>query len=310
MTLLNELVGLLSDEKASLNQALLKTKVLMHKLGQQDLMTWVNDEINGYGEGKEVPQYRIVDAKVVGNICNGGWRHSNTLLPIRHLPNHILEYLEKEKLRHALSVLEQFADKQPSGKLIHQIPPEHNASLGESLGNGYWVETAWGQIEPSQVVQVLTEIRSRLLDFVLELQSKLAEDVTDVSLKNEAAKIDTPAMFAQSIFGANTTFGDNATFVLGHGNSQQVTNAVIKGDFQALASELKKAGVEEQDLITLQAAIDTDVGASDHAEKRFGPAVRKWMHRMIGKAIDLSWQVEVSVAGGLLTNALQAFYFS
>lgn len=309
MILLDEIVGLLSDENGSLNQALLKTKVLLHKLGQQELTGWVNDELNGYGEGKEVPQYRVVSAMILGNVTNGGWRYPNVLLPIRHLPDRVLEFLESEKLRHALSVLEQFADKQ-TGNLVHKIPPEYNASLGKSLGNGYWVEIAWGQIEYSQIVQVLTAIRSRLLDFILELQGKLGDDVSDASIKTEAAKIDMPAMFAHSIFGANTTFGDNTTFVLGHGNSQQVTNTIIKGDFNALANELKKVGVEAQDVTALQAAIDADVDAPEHAEKKFGIAVRKWMHGMMGKAIDLSWQVEINVAGGLLSNALQAYYFS
>lgn len=309
MILLDEIVALLSDENGSLNQALLKTKVLLHKLGQQELTGWVNDELNGYGEGKEVPQYRVVRAKVIGNLSNLGWRYSNALLPIRHLPEHVQEFLETEKLRHALSVLERFANKQ-TGKLVHQIPPEYNASLGESLENGYWVEAAWGQIESSQVMQVVTAVRSRLLDFILELQGKLGDDVSDESIKAEASKIDMPAMFAHSIFGSNTTFGDHTTFVLGHGNSQQVTNSIIKGDFNVLAGELKKYGVEGQDVTALQAAIETDMDAPEHAEKRFGPAVKKWMHGMMGKAIDLSWQVEINVAGGLLSNALQAYYFS
>jgi AbiTii len=309
MTLLNEIVSILSDENGSLNQALLKTKVLLHKLDQQELTSWVNNELNGYGKEKEVPQYRVVNAQVFGNLTNGYWQHSNTLLPIHHLSDRVREYLEKEKLRHALSVLEQFANKQV-GKLVHNIPPEYNGSLGNSLSSGYWVENAWGQIEFSQVVQVLTEIRSRLLDFILELQSKLGDNVTDANLKNEAAMIDTPAMFAQSIFGGNTTFGDNTTFVLGHGNNQQVTNVNIKGDFSALAKKLTSAGVEKEDVEALKESIDADTGAPEHTEKKFGLAVRRWMHKMMGKAIDLSWQIEINIAGGLLTNALQAYYFS
>ena len=309
MTLLDEIVGLLSDQNGSLNQALLKTKVLLHKLGQKDLTTWVNDELNGYGPDTEVPQYRVVNAKVFGNLTNGAWRYPNTLVPIRHLEDKYREYLEKEKLRHSIAVLEQFIEKQ-TGRLVHQIPPEFNSKLGKSLGNGYWIESAWGQIEFSQVVQVLTEIRSRLLDFVLELQGKLGDNVADKDIKQAAVDIDTPAMFAHSVFGGHTTFGDNTTFVLGHGNTQRVANTVIRGDFAALSDVLKKSGVPEEDVTALKTAIDADVGSPDHGEKKIGPAVRKWMHNMIGKAIDLAWQIEVNVAGGLLTNALQAFYFS
>ena len=309
MTLLDEIINLLSDKKGSLNQSLLKTKVLLHKLGHQELTSWVSDELNGYGEGKEVPKYRIVGARVYGNLSNGGWRAENTLIPIRHLSEHVRTSLETEKLRHALSVLEQFANTR-KGSLIRNLPPEYNPSLGKSLGNGYWIESAWVQMECVQVVQVLTEIRTRLLDFVLELQNKLGENMTDATIKKDSVNIDTPAMFAHSIFGGNPTFGDNTTFVLGHGNSQQVNNVSVKGDFSALVKQLANAGIEKEDVEALKASIDADTGAPEHIEKKFGPAVRRWMHKMMGKAIDLSWEIEISIAGGLLTNALQAYYFS
>jgi len=42
----------------------------------------------------------------------------------------------------------------------------------------------------------------------------------------------------------------------------------------------------------------------------FGPKVKAWIKTMLGKAVDLAWQIDVAVAGGLLTNALQTYYFS
>jgi hypothetical protein len=42
--------------------------------------------------------------------------------------------------------------------------------------------------------------------------------------------------------------------------------------------------------------------------KRFGPRVREWIKKMISKAVDASWQIELGVAGNLLTDALKAYY--
>jgi len=308
MKLLDEIVDLLSDEKGSLNQAMLKTKVLLHRLGNEELAVWVNGELNGYKAGQEVPQYRVVGAQVFGNVTNGVMRHLNFLLPVSHLSDVARMHLQTEKLRHALVVLEDFARK--PGRLVHKIPPEFNGALGEKLSSGYDIESAWSEIDATQVVQVLTEIRSRLLDFVLGLQGKLDDDVTDADLKQEAAKINSSGLFAQTIFGGNTTFGNNTTFVLGHGNSQQVTNTVIQGDFNSLANKLKEAGVADEDVASLELAIRADQHAPELKEKNLGPSVRAWMHGMMGKAINLAWQVEVNVAGGLLTAALQTYYFS
>ena len=308
MKLLNEIVDLLSDEKGSLNQAMLKTKVLLHRLGNEELATWVSAELNGYKAGQEVPLYRVVGAQVFGNVSNGAWRHSNFLLPVSHLSDAVRTYLQTEKLRHALAVLEDFTKE--SGRLVHKIPPEFNGALGEKLSSGYHVESAWSEIDASQVVQVVTEIRSRLLDFVLGLQGKLDDDVSDADLKQEAAKINSSGLFAQTVFGGNPTFGNNTTFVLGHGNSQHVTNTVIQGDFNSLASKLKDAGVADEDLVALRLAIRADEHAPELKEKKLGPSVRGWVRGMMGKAVDLAWQIEVGVAGGLLTAALQAYYFS
>ena len=55
MKLLDEIIDLLADENASLNAALLKTKVLMHTIGHAELAEWVNDELNGYPKDKPVP---------------------------------------------------------------------------------------------------------------------------------------------------------------------------------------------------------------------------------------------------------------
>lgn len=43
MKLLNEIIDLLSNEGGSLHGALLKAKVLLHRIGQQQLVGWVID---------------------------------------------------------------------------------------------------------------------------------------------------------------------------------------------------------------------------------------------------------------------------
>lgn len=47
MKLLNEIIDALSSQDSSLTDALLKTKVLLHKIGHKELVEWVNRELNG-----------------------------------------------------------------------------------------------------------------------------------------------------------------------------------------------------------------------------------------------------------------------
>lgn len=94
MKLLDEIIDLLADENASLNAALLKTKVLMHTIGHAELAGWVNDELNGYPKDKPVPNYRVVGGRVAGNIQNPVMLQSNVDLPTYHLPDKLKTLLE------------------------------------------------------------------------------------------------------------------------------------------------------------------------------------------------------------------------
>lgn len=201
----------------------------------------------------------------------------------------------------AVGVLEKLAEG--TGTLQHPIPVELNHLFNEALSGGFTVNRAWSEIDLSQVRQILVEVRSRLLDFALNLQTEIGADVADEDVKKAAAAIDAPGLFSHAIFG------NNATIVVGSHNKQQVTNVIVKGDFDTLTSTLKSSGVGDEDVADLKAAIDADKDAPELEEKKFGPRVKAWMQKMLGKAVEASWQIELAVAGGLLTEALKAYYF-
>jgi hypothetical protein len=104
----------------------------------------------------------------------------------------------------------------------------------------------------------------------------------------------------------NFAWGDNSVSV-SHGD-QSMTAKTTAGNFDVLAEELAKHGVEGADLSALRAALAADQHAAELAQKKFGPTVNGWMQKMFGKAIATSWQIEIGVAGSLLASALQRYY--
>ena len=301
MKLLDEIVEILSDKDGSLTEALLKTKVLMHKIGHKELAEWVNDELNGYGDQKPVPPYRAINSRVVGVIQTMGMIYYDQPLPTSHLTAELRKRLHENEMRESISVLEEFASK-PKGHLFMPLPPDYYGLIGEAFEPGAWVAKAWIQMEPTQIMHGITEIRSRLLDFILGLQDKLG-NAKDEAVKEAAKNIDAPGMFQHAVFG------DNTTIVVGDRNITTIKNIVKNGDFSSLATALKNNGVADSDITTLQTAIEQDQGAVNVEQKQFGPVVKQWLLGMLNKAIDTSWQIEVGVAAGLLTEGLKSFYF-
>lgn len=301
MKLIEEIIDLLSSEGGSLSDALIKTKVLLHKIGHKELVPWVNSELNGYPDRDSVPEYRVLSAEVLVNASNGAYRVTAHHIPLGHLNEEHRKSIETARMDQSLTVLEKFAKKN-SGNLQAHIPMESYGLLGKNLGNQYQIESAWSQISMDSVLQILIQVRSRLLDFMLELNDQFPSDLNEVQVKERIDSID-----AENLFN-NAIFGDNTTILLGGGNNQTVTNVVVKGNFNTLAKRLRDNGVHESDIEALKVAIEKDDQTINANQKEFGPEVKSWLQKMLSKAVDTSWQIELGVASSLLATALNSYY--
>ena len=299
MKLLDEIIDLLADENSSLNAALLKTKVLLHTIGHAELAEWVNDELNGYAEGKPVPKYRILGTRVVGNIANSRLFQQNADLPTHHLPKNLKDQLDNRELREAMSVLQGMAIAKTNSSLRIPLSPEIGAEIDQGL-SGYYVQKCWLEMHPTQVQHAISQVRSRLLDFALNLRDKIGV-ADDQEVKAVVATTDISKMFHGAVFG------DNATVVVGNENKVKVS--IRRGDVNELARLLIDKGVSDSDVAELKTAITDDEGKVDVATKSFGPNVKTWISRMMGKVVESSWQIELGIAGNLLTDALKGYYF-
>jgi hypothetical protein len=300
MNLIDEIVEKLSSSDGSLTDALLKTKVLLHKIGHEELVVWVNHELNGYPDGQELPTYRRLPTQVLANMTNGAWQATGHPVPLGHLTEEQRENLELAKMGQSLAVLEKMAGK--GKKLQAQIPMEGYGLLNKGLGSGFKIQSAWCETTSASLEQIFIQVRSRLLDFILGLKDRLGEDVPNSEIKQRSDSVDASGLFRSAIFGNNTTI------VVGSHNTQRVTNVSLEGNFDALAEHLKLHGISEPDVVALQTAISTDAGAPELEQRKHGPAVKSWLQKMLGKAVDTSWQIELGVAGNLLSDALKNYY--
>ncbi len=133
--LIDDIVQLLSNEKASLTDALLKTKLILHQINKKELAVWVNNELNGYPPDAELPDYRLLNSIVMGNLIAPGWTVSRQALPIQHLDLAIREKLERAEMRESLAVLQKMSTNK--GQLSRRFHPEAYTQLGSNLANGW-----------------------------------------------------------------------------------------------------------------------------------------------------------------------------
>jgi hypothetical protein len=297
MKIIDDLITELTDKNSSLTDILIKTKVLAFKLKNAELQSWINNELNGYND-EDLPEYRILPCQITGSVSNGFQRAKNFPIPIMGLDVSIRKLLQTAKLFQSVSTLEKIITSEGS-KLIVNIPPEFYDYLSKDFDNDFVVEHARREIDKIQIVQTLTSIKTKLLDFLLSLNEAIGEDENPKNLTEGDVKKRLDSLFHSTVFGNNTTI------IVGDHNIQNVTN-ISTGNFESLKEYLKSNGVNDSDISELEAVIRTDV--PNEGKKSFGDKVKIWIGKMILKAVDGTWQIGIGAAGSVLADGINAFY--
>lgn len=300
MKLVSEIIDLLSSNKPSLQNALFKAQVLAHKMAEAELREWIDHELKGYPIDAELPSYRTVQATVLGNVSNGGYRYTEQPLPLNKIDPEIREKLQSCRLTQSIAVIEQWSKNDSA--LALTVPPELYPFLSSGLSNGYAVEKAWRKYSVGAMLQVVTEVRSRLLDFALKINDKLPN-----TMEPNDIRIASKEMAASDIF-RNSVFGDNTTIVVGSGSIQGINNAITKDNFSELSQSLRNNAVPEEDILKLKEAIKADKDAIEVQQGSFGLHVRTWLGNMISKAGTSAWNISIGAAGNILASALSKYY--
>jgi hypothetical protein len=297
--IIEELIQELTSGTANIETALLKAQVLAHQLGDMDMKKWVDRELRGYENDVDVPQYRVTNVILIGDISDGYWRHPDRVLPTFHLDEKIRRKLTVREIRDSISVVNEMAN--PERKFFITVQPEYFHLLAQNFTNGYEIEQARGSYPAGSMTQVITQVRARLLDFVLELSSRMPGKSSPSEIKDAAERKEVNKLFN------NTIFGNNTTIIIGNNNSQDIKIEVVQNDIQSLHDFLRRNHVPQEDIAELDAAISADSQVTE-AKNLPGAQVKNWIGKMVSKAGTASWQVTAEAAGNLLSAAIAAFY--
>lgn len=302
MKLIDETIEMLSDATQPLANAFFKAQVIAHKLQNKEFAKWVKDEVQGYEERTAVPKYRTSLLTAYGNVENGYTRYSNIKLPVGDIPEDIKDKFFVTRHMQSIAVIEGFA-KNPD-QLVINIDHRLYGLLGQNIESPFFITSAWGKPPAGCFSQILNEARSRLLDFLLNLNQVLPEAEESDPKKLVSIK-GLSEMFKGAVFGD----GANISLAIGEGNqASHNSSTVTVNDVELLHRELSRHKVSDADIAALDTAIERDRGELGPTPKSFGPGVRGWLGSMISKAGTPAWEVPAQVGAGLLTAALSTYF--
>lgn len=303
MNQLEEIIAILSSGDEGTTNALLKTKVLMYAIGKKELAEWVNHELNGYPDDVPLPEYRILTARILADANNGVRSYRAYPLPISYLNDEDYEDATTAPVRLSISQIEQLAVNAGDKHGIQQPIPLDYAYLKyrKHVVDDYELTRCYKEIALHNFTNILTQVRSRLLDFVLELTEYASEVPGAKTMTEKLKNVDAASLFKSAIFGDHTVIN------LGDSSSFNITNNVIKNDIAALRRHLESEGVSNEDVTELEVAINSD-GPIAPRSKNYGPAVGHWFSGMISKAAASTTGIGVAAITELLSSALKKYY--
>jgi hypothetical protein len=284
-----ELQEMSSDENIPITGLIRKALIVASKLNLSDFKEWIEKEINGYEEISEIPEYRNVTGEVKAiNPYTRIW------IPLLW-PN-APEGVYNRKIKQKISEIE-YNYKSADGIIVVPFTQEQQQLLIKKFDAP---SPPYLIINKAALAGILESVKDIILKWTLKLEKEgifgkdmiFSEDEKIKARNNQEIKI-------ENFYGI---LGSTFTGKL----SQEINIDVKNNDLESLLKHLKLKGINSEDLEGLKQSIKID--PKPKQKDKLGENVSKWIGKMIEKASSGAWNVGLSIAANILTNAIYSYY--
>ncbi|MDM8085126.1 hypothetical protein QUV83_10150 [Cellulomonas cellasea] len=299
MSRLATLIDQAADGSRSLSDVIRQVKILAARIGDDTLARWATNELNGYGQDQDLPEYRARRHLP----ARGTWSGPGGLsVPGQVSPAGIAEdflTIFSTEFREPVAELERLStgDRDPMIKWDPYQVNEYDRRTRNGEGGArielLVLSEAWLVVPRTMLAGILDKIRTRVLDLALAL-----EDVAP-----DAGEPGGPTVADHQLGSVVQTFnitvnGDGANIATGEGARQRST--VKKGDLADLVRAARELGLSAEHATEFGAAVQADGGV-------VGARTRTFVERVRVGAIALAGDVAANVAASGLLELVAGF---
>jgi hypothetical protein len=290
MTLLRDIAHAAADPQVDLPSLLRKCKILAARLGSPEFSTWIAWELDGYPDEQSTPDYRRLPAGFYGQFMNAAWRYDKMPVPRNVIPEEFHDALYTNVFRGGIAQVTALA----KGATI--LRPELVFALQGRIDGGMNCVSAWQEIPACEIVQLLSAVRNRILDFVLKIEDE-NPDAGEAAVDSHPVPTERLQNLVNNYFLGMTNIAQNS-----HSFNQTANTGIQPGDLDSLKSYLASEGIPAGALEELESAVTTDKKTGDG--KGLGSRVQEW----IGKAASGSWEITKGISIPLIVGAIKRYY--
>ena len=204
MTNFTTLIEQVADEtNYTLSSVLLKSKLLAARMRSRKFRAWVDAELNGYPDVESLPEYRILYPGLLADFWGPfGARTNNVPLTLADFPQYVQDFVGRHCFLENIGAIECMLESNSQTfhrhfdveivQLIRQGPAPRVT--------GQEMQSIQAIFTKSSVRGMLHAIRSRLLEFLIELRDKYPELESDPNALNNVSESEVSQIVDRTIY--------------------------------------------------------------------------------------------------------------
>ena len=310
--ILQEVINDLMDVDSSLFVPLMKLYYFGKRINNSDLIDFTNKEINGYDPNDEVPEYRKTSQKLIANV-RGYMVDQDIEIPISMLEHPFNISFKYGFIYDGIQIVEKMAKEMmlDDGKneIYHTMAMEYLSIVQDvaqkvtNMKDSISVQSAKTISNAHIFLEIQSSIRTKLLDFVMELGEKFSYNIEIESFKQNS-QINN--LIINNIMNTTiTSTGDGNVMNTGNGNNISISNSIIKNDLESLKSEMRKHGIDEEDIIELAEIVSEE---KLDEKNNIGDNSRNWILKIVDKSMQGIGKISTAVSANLLATLVKTYY--
>lgn len=172
----------------------------------------------------------------------------------------------------------------------------------ELYSNGLQLASAWQVISQQVLVGILETIRTRVLDFILQIEQTLGDELLKETEETILKSSDQEKI--SQVFH-NTIYTNDGNVAIGNtGSVKQTIINVKQGNLESLKEYLSELGINKQQISELEDAIERD----GEPQEEIGSEVSNWIMSITVFALKGGLSVASNLVASLLASAILRYY--
>lgn len=314
--ILEEVISELVDGSKSLLSPLMRLQYFAKRTGNKELLEYVLAELNGYKGQIEIPEYRTSGAIIQVDIQFGEVKHPNLEIPVEMLPEQNRDAFRKFYLTESVPVLEQMIIEKDDAKnyshyLVLNLPltkvhlfQDAAAKLYKNPVYKAGVIGARLLTNRNIIPRVLTAVRSRLLDFCMEVGEAFGYNI-EIESFNKSQSLNNEKIIHLMSTVINT-HGDGNVVNTGENANINATITISKGNKQQLTKKFQELGIDTADIEEINEIVDEE--AESQESKKLGNKTIDWITKVSGKALKGIGSIAKEVTSSMLAQILMQYF--